>query len=88
MANYELIPFFQYISKWQKFDGKDNQRNHHYKEKCFLTHLNEPFLYLSPVKLEQIMVQPVQINYYHSVLTSAEINMLNGYTTTEVFKKI
>ena len=73
---------------WQQFKGKNNPRNHHYKEKCFLTHLDEPFLYLSPVKLEIIMAQPVQIHYYHSVLTPEEIKRLNGYSATEVFKHV
>jgi hypothetical protein len=80
--------YLKYIfSSFQQFKGKNNPRNHHYKEKCFLTHLNEPLLYLSPVKLEIIMVKPVQINYYHSVLTTEEIKKINGYTT-EVFNQI
>ena len=47
---------------------------------CYFTHQNEPYFYLSPLKLEEIAENPVTINLYHSVLSSAQINAITEYT--------
>jgi hypothetical protein len=64
----------------KNFEGRNNPRNDHSEEKCYRTHRNEPYFYLSPLKLEIMMERPVQLHLYHSVLTSKDINQIKEYT--------
>lgn len=64
----------------KNFEGRNNPRNDHSEEKCYRTHRNEPYFYLSPLKLEVMMEKPVQLHLYHSVLTSKDINQIKEYT--------
>lgn len=76
-----------------RFTVERNPRINSEKEKCILTHHNEPYLYLGPLKLEIIVAEPLQLYLYHSLLTPWQINTLRGYVEIgsdykEVEKKV
>ena len=56
------------------------------EEMCFVSHMQEPYLQLSPVKIEIIKEDPAQVVMYHSTLTTKEIEVIKSYTTPEVRK--
>ena len=55
---------------------------------CFVSHMQEPYLQLSPVKIEIIKEDPVQVVMYHSILTIKEIEKIKSYIIPEVRKAI
>ena len=55
---------------------------------CFVSHMQEPYLQLSPVKVEIIKEYPVQVLVYHSILTMKEIEKIKSYIIPEVRKVI
>ena len=45
-----------------------------------MTHENDPYFYLSPLKLETIMETPAKIYLYHSLLSSKQVDSITEYT--------
>ena len=64
----------------KKFETPFNQQERRYPGKCYLSHRNEPYFYLSPLKLEEIMKNSATINLYHSILSSAQVDAITEYT--------
>ena len=58
------------------------------EEMCFVSHMQEPYLQLSPVKIEIIKEDPAQVIMYHSILTIKEIEKIKSYIIPEVRKAI
>ena len=54
-------------------------------ERCFYADNNDPYFFLSPLKLEIIMTSPIEIYIFHDVVTNKEINTI---TTQANFKVI
>ena len=63
---------FSYII--QKFQNSSTQRQEGFAGKCYLTHQQEPYFYLSPLKLEVIMENTASIYLYHSILSTGHIS--------------
>ena len=53
-----------------------------------MTHRDDPYFYLSPLKLEIVMETPVKIYLYHSVLPFKSINLIKDYTELMVRKQL
>ena len=70
----------------KNFDGHNNPRNGHSRGSCYLSHGNDPYFYLSPLKLEIIMENPVRIYLYHSILTNKRIKKIKDYSELLVRK--
>lgn len=53
-------------------------------ERCFYTDNNDPYFYLSPLKLEVVMKIPIEIYIYHDIITKKEINTIKTQANFKV----
>ena len=49
------------------------------KAKCYITHRNDPYLYLHPVKMEVVTKQPLKLYLFHDVLTPSQVLNIKSY---------
>ena len=68
----------------QKFEDNDVIKNDPSQERCFLSHNDTPYFYLSPLKLEVVMEKPIEIYIYHDVVTSNELNTIKNVANLRV----
>ena len=72
--------------KLQKFQNNGNSKNSHGKEKCSITHQDDPFLFLMPLKLEVVMAGHLNLYVFHSVFDSRRIDQIQEYIDLMVCK--
>ena len=65
--------------KLQKFQNNHSSKNDHVKEKCFVSHQDDPFFLLMPLKVEVIMAGPMNLFMFHSVLSSQQIDEIQDH---------
>ena len=53
-------------------------------ERCFLTDNNDPYFYLSPLKKEVLMKEPMEIYMYHGVATEEEMITITTQASLKV----
>ena len=70
----------------QKFQNDGSSKKSHGKEKCILTHQDDPFLFLMPLKLEVIMAGHLSLYVFHSVFNSQRIDEIQEYIDLMVRK--
>ena len=68
----------------EKFEKEIHNINHHVEEKCFVSHMKKPYFILSPIKIEIIKQNQIQVIVFRSFLTNEEVEALKGYSTVEV----
>ena len=74
---YSKIPSYIAASILQNFESDNGQVRS--KQRCFIAHNNDPYLYLRPLKTEIVTQQAIQMYIFHSVLTSAEVQRIKDY---------
>ena len=75
---------YAWLIHFQVFESDDIVQTDPLQERCFFAHNNDPYLYISPLKLEVVMESPLQLYIYHGAATFHEINQVKAHANIQV----